>query len=123
MFVLFALAVLDTVNIDLLDTPPPVIPDRTPEPSGSPLPSPTRIIVIQPNPDSNKVSTWLIVCTTIICVIIVITIVSVIVLCFRQNKGEIYAHNTSSTKQHEAGTVEIRSIYSVQKSIRATAAK
>ncbi|EAY20836.1 hypothetical protein TVAG_436600 [Trichomonas vaginalis G3] len=115
MFVVFALAVLE-----LLETPPPVIPDRTPETSNSPTPSPTRIIVVQPNPDGNKVSAWLIACTAIVCVIIIITIVSVVILCFRQNKGEIYAHDTSATKQHEAGTVEIRSIYSVQKSIRLT---
>lgn len=116
MFVFFALCVL---NRDILqdsgENPPEEIPERTPTPSETPSPSMTKIIKYIYPSDSNKVDTWLIVCTIIVCVIIIITIISVVVLCFRQNKGEIYAHDNKEKQQHQAGTVEIRSIYRITK--------
>ena len=66
--------------------------------------------------DSWGVAPWLIACTAIVCLLIIALIITTIVLCYKDHKGEIY--NAEQADQNDNGTVEIRSIYSVQKSQR-----
>ena len=92
----------------LTPVPPTPVPTSTPE-----------IPFYQQLYDAWGVAPWLIACTVIVCILIIALIIIVIVLCYKQNKGEIYKGEAAS--QHDDGTVEIRSIYSVQKSQRMNA--
>ena len=89
----------------------------TPKP---PTPAPTAIPDLPSyigNFTIREVAPWLIACTVIVCVLIIALVITVVVLCYKQNKGEIYAGEQANQKDD---TVEIRSIYSVQKSSRPT---
>lgn len=113
MFALFVICTTSYINpLQSEDTPPVIVPDRTPGPTRSPSPSRSRVNKKIAGGDSSQgVEPWLIACTAIICIIIIVTLVVTIILCFRHNKGEIYAHDTMEDQHLEAGAVEVKSIY------------
>ena len=89
-------------------------PDTTdvPVPNAEPTKTPNVIYVYVPPADHD---TELIVAIVILAIAIVAIIILIIVACVKRRKGEIYANpNGSKTPQMEAGTVEVRSIYSLK---------
>ena len=100
------------IEINGIDPDPVEPPKPTPSISATP-PIYERIL------QDDEVAAWLIACTVVVCVIIVALVIVIVVMCFKLNKGEIY----SNENQEEKDTVEIRSIYSVQKSARPTTAQ
>ena len=87
--------------------------DQTPPPTQTP--EPTRTVAIKYIIKETNYDVYLIVGISVLAVAIVALIILIIVSCVKKQKGDIYS-KTSGVKspQMEAGTVQVKSIYSLK---------